>query len=212
MINFIYRNSDPDRFGGDTNMFTLPALPYALDALEPAMSRETLEFHWGKHHQTYVNNLNGLIAGTDFEGKSLEEIIRTSTGGVFNNAAQVFNHTFFWQGLKPQGGGMPEGALLEAINAIWGSYDAFRKAFTASAAGNFGSGWTWLVKNADGTLAIVNTSNAGMPLTGDQKPLLALDVWEHAYYVDYRNARPKFIDAFFDSLVNWEFAQQNFAA
>ena len=151
MINFIYRNSDPDRFGGDTNMFTLPALPYALDALEPAMSRETLEFHWGKHHQTYVNNLNGLIAGTDFEGKSLEEIIRTSTGGVFNNAAQVFNHTFFWQGLKPQGGGMPEGALLEAINAIWGSYDAFRKAFTASAAGNFGSGWTWLVKNADGT-------------------------------------------------------------
>ena len=212
MINFIYRNSDPDRFGGDTNMFTLPALPYALDALEPAMSRETLEVHWGKHHQTYVNNLNGLIAGTDFEGKSLEEIIRTSTGGVFNNAAQVFNHTFFWQGLKPQGGGMPEGALLEAINAIWGSYDAFRKAFTASAAGNFGSGWTWLVKNADGTLAIVNTSNAGTPLTGDQKPLLALDVWEHAYYVDYRNARPKFIDAFFDSLVNWEFAQQNFAA
>ena len=212
MINFIYRNSDPDRFGGDTNMFTLPALPYALDDLEPAMSRETLEFHWGKHHQTYVNNLNGLIAGTDFEGKSLEEIIRTSTGGVFNNAAQVFNHTFFWQGLKPQGGGMPEGALLEAINAIWGSYDAFRKAFTASAAGNFGSGWTWLVKNADGTLAIVNTSNAGTPLTGDQKPLLALDVWEHAYYVDYRNARPKFIDAFFDSLVNWEFAQQNFAA
>lgn len=212
MINFIYRNSDPDRFGGDTNMFTLPALPYALDALKPAMSRETLEFHWGKHHQTYVNNLNGLIAGTDFEGKSLEEIIRTSTGGVFNNAAQVFNHTFFWQGLKPQGGGMPEGALLEAINAIWGSYDAFRKAFTASAAGNFGSGWTWLVKNADGTLAIVNTSNAGTPLTGDQKPLLALDVWEHAYYVDYRNARPKFIDAFFDSLVNWEFAQQNFAA
>ena len=212
MINFVYRNSDPDRFGGDTNMFTLPALPYALDALEPPMSRETLEFHWGKHHQTYVNNLNGLIAGTDFEGKSLEEIIRTSTGGVFNNAAQVFNHTFFWQGLKPQGGGMPEGALLEAINAIWGSYDAFRKAFTASAAGNFGSGWTWLVKNADGTLAIVNTSNAGTPLTGDQKPLLALDVWEHAYYVDYRNARPKFIDAFFDSLVNWEFAQQNFAA
>ena len=162
--------------------------------------------------RTYVNNLNGLIAGTDFEGKSLEEIIRTSTGGVFNNAAQVFNHTFFWQGLKPQGGGMPEGALFEAINAIWGSYDAFRKAFTASAAGNFGSGWTWLVKNADGTLAIVNTSNAGTPLTGDQKPLLALDVWEHAYYVDYRNARPKFIDAFFDSLVNWEFAQQNFAA
>lgn len=192
-------------------MFTLPALPYALDALEPVMSRETLEYHWGKHHQAYVTNLNNLISGTPFEGKSLEEIIRTSTGGVFNNAAQVFNHTFFWQGLKPQGGGEPEGELLEAINAVWGSYDAFRKAFSASAAGNFGSGWTWLVKDADGTLGIVNTSNAGTPLTGDQKPLLALDVWEHAYYIDYRNARPKFIDAFFEKLVNWEFAQRNFA-
>ena len=190
----------------------LPELPYALDALEPHLSKETLEYHYGKHHQTYITNLNNQIKGTEFEALSLEEIVKKSTGGVFNNAAQVFNHTFFWQGLKPQGGGMPEGALLEAINAIWGSYDAFRKAFTASAAGNFGSGWTWLVKNADGTLAIVNTSNAGTPLTGDQKPLLALDVWEHAYYVDYRNARPKFIDAFFDSLVNWEFAQQNFAA
>lgn len=192
-------------------MFTLPALPYALDALEPYMSRETLEFHWGKHHQTYVNNLNNLTAGTAFEGKDLVEVIRSSEGGVFNNAAQVFNHTFFWNGMKPQGGGEPTGALLDAIVATWGSYAEFRKAFSAAAAGNFGSGWTWLVKNPDGTLAIVNTSNAGTPLTGDQMPLLNLDVWEHAYYIDHRNARPKFIDTFFDHLVNWSFAEKNFA-
>lgn len=192
-------------------MFTLPALPYALDALEPYMSRETLEFHWGKHHQTYVNNLNNLTAGTAFEGKDLFEVIRSSEGGVFNNAAQVFNHTFFWNGMKPQGGGEPTGALLDAIVATWGSYAEFRKAFSAAAAGNFGSGWTWLVKNPDGTLAIVNTSNAGTPLTGEQMPLLNLDVWEHAYYIDHRNARPKFIDTFFDHLVNWSFAEKNFA-
>ena len=192
-------------------MFTLPALPYALDALEPHMSRETLEFHWGKHHQTYVNNLNNLTAGTAFEGKDLLEVIRTSEGGVFNNAAQVFNHTFFWNGMKPQGGGEPTGALLDAIVATWGSYAEFRKAFSATAAGNFGSGWTWLVKNTDGTLAIVNTSNAGTPVTGEQVPLLNLDVWEHAYYIDHRNARPKFIDTFFDHLVNWSFAEKNFA-
>jgi superoxide dismutase (Fe) len=192
-------------------MFTLPALPYALDALEPYMSRETLEFHWGKHHQTYVNNLNNLTAGTAFEGKDLVEVIRSSEGGVFNNAAQVFNHTFFWNGMKPQGGGEPTGALLDAIVATWGSYAEFRKAFSAAAAGNFGSGWTWLVKNPDGTLAIVNTSNAGTPLTGEQVPLLNLDVWEHAYYIDHRNARPKFIDTFFDYLVNWSFAEKNFA-
>lgn len=192
-------------------MFTLPALPYALDALEPYMSRETLEFHWGKHHQTYVNNLNNLMAGTAFEGKDLVEVIRSSEGGVFNNAAQVFNHTFFWNGMKPQGGGEPTGALLDAIVATWGSYAEFRKAFSAAAAGNFGSGWTWLVKNPDGTLAIVNTSNAGTPLTGEQVPLLNLDVWEHAYYIDHRNARPKFIDTFFDHLVNWSFAEKNFA-
>ncbi len=192
-------------------MFTLPALPYALDALEPYMSRETLEFHWGKHHQTYVNNLNNLTAGTAFEGKDLVEVIRSSEGGVFNNAAQVFNHTFFWNGMKPQGGGEPTGALLDAIVATWGSYAEFRKAFSAAAAGNFGSGWTWLVKNPDGTLAIVNTSNAGTPLTGEQVPLLNLDVWEHAYYIDHRNARPKFIDTFFDHLVNWSFAEKNFA-
>lgn len=192
-------------------MFTLPALPYALDALEPHMSRETLEFHWGKHHQTYVNNLNNLTAGTAFEGKDLLEVIRASEGGVFNNAAQVFNHTFFWNGMKPQGGGEPTGALLDAIVATWGSYAEFRKAFSAAAAGNFGSGWTWLVKNTDGTLAIVNTSNAGTPVTGEQVPLLNLDVWEHAYYIDHRNARPKFIDTFFDHLVNWSFAEKNFA-
>lgn len=192
-------------------MFTLPALPYALDALEPYMSRETLEFHWGKHHQTYVNNLNNLTAGTAFEGKDLVEVIRSSEGGVFNNAAQVFNHTFFWNGMKPQGGGEPTGALLDAVVATWGSYAEFRKAFSAAAAGNFGSGWTWLVKNPDGTLAIVNTSNAGTPLTGEQVPLLNLDVWEHAYYIDHRNARPKFIDTFFDHLVNWSFAEKNFA-
>ena len=192
-------------------MFTLPALPYALDALEPYMSRETLEFHWGKHHQTYVNNLNNLTAGTAFEGKDLVEVIRSSEGGVFNNAAQVFNHTFFWNGMKPQGGGEPTGALLDAILATWGSYAEFRKAFSAAAAGNFGSRWTWLVKNPDGTLAIVNTSNAGTPLTGEQMPLLNLDVWEHAYYIDHRNARPKFIDTFFDHLVNWSFAEKNFA-
>ena len=192
-------------------MFTLPALPYALDALEPHMSRETLEFHWGKHHQTYVNNLNNLTAGTAFEGKDLLEVIRTSEGGVFNNAAQVFNHTFFWNGMKPQGGGEPTGALLDAIVATWGSYAEFRKAFSAAAAGNFGSGWTWLVKNTDGTLAIVNTSNAGTPVTGEQVPLLNLDVWDHAYYIDHRNARPKFIDTFFDHLVNWSFAEKNFA-
>ena len=192
-------------------MFTLPALPYALDALEPHMSRETLEFHWGQHHQTYVNNLNNLTAGTAFEGKDLLEVIRTSEGGVFNNAAQVFNHTFFWNGMKPQGGGEPTGALLDAIVATWGSYAEFRKAFSAAAAGNFGSGWTWLVKNTDGTLAIVNTSNAGTPVTGEQVPLLNLDVWEHAYYIDHRNARPKFIDTFFDHLVNWSFAEKNFA-
>ena len=192
-------------------MFTLPALPYALDALEPYMSRETLEFHWGKHHQTYVNNLNNLTAGTAFEGKDLVEVIRSSEGGVFNNAAQVFNHTFFWNGMKPQGGGEPTGALLDAIVATWGSYAEFRKAFSAAAAGNFGSGWTWLVKHPDGTLAIVNTRNAGTPLTGEQMPRLYLDGWEHAYYIDHRNARPKFIDTFFDHLVNWSFAEKNFA-
>lgn len=193
--------------------FELAALPYALDALEPFMSRETLEYHYGKHHQTYVNNLNALTEGTPFAEKSLEEVVRSSEGGVFNNAAQVWNHAFFWQSMKPQGGGLPSGALLAAIEAAWGSFDAFKKAFSDAAAGNFGSGWTWLVKKADGSLAIVNTSNAGTPLTMEGvKPLLTIDVWEHAYYVDHRNARPKFIEAYFSNLVNWAFAEANFAA
>ena len=193
--------------------FELPALPYALDALEPFMSRETLEYHYGKHHQTYVNNLNALTEGTPFAEKSLEEVVRSSEGGVFNNAAQVWNHAFFWQSMKPQGGGLPSGALLAAIEAAWGSFDAFKKTFSDAAAGNFGSGWTWLVKKADGSLAIVNTSNAGTPLTMEGvKPLLTIDVWEHAYYVDHRNARPKFIEAYFSNLVNWAFAEANFAA
>lgn len=193
--------------------FELPALPYALDALEPFMSRETLEYHYGKHHQTYVNNLNALTEGTPFAEKSLEEVVRSSEGGVFNNAAQVWNHAFFWQSMKPQGGSLPSGALLAAIEAAWGSFDAFKKAFSDAAAGNFGSGWTWLVKKADGSLAIVNTSNAGTPLTMEGvKPLLTIDVWEHAYYVDHRNARPKFIEAYFSNLVNWAFAEANFAA
>ncbi len=190
--------------------FVLPALPYDLDALAPAMSRETLEYHWGKHHQTYVNNLNALIKGTEFEGKPLREIIKNSQGGIFNNAAQTYNHAYFWKCLTPNGGGEPTGALAEAINAKWGSFAAFKEKFSAAAAGNFGSGWTWLVKTAEGELDIMNTSNAGTPLTEGAKPILALDVWEHAYYIDHRNARPKFIAAFFDQLVNWEFAQARF--
>ncbi|MGA0014369.1 MAG: superoxide dismutase, partial [Burkholderiaceae bacterium] len=169
---------------------TLPALPYAMDALAPHISKETLEFHYGKHHQTYVTNLNNLIKGTEFESASLEDIVRKSSGGVFNNAAQVWNHTFYWHCLAPNAGGAPTGALADAINAKWGSFDAFKDAFTKSAVGNFGSGWTWLVKKADGSLDIVNTSNAATPLTGADKPLMTCDVWEHAYYVDYRNRRP----------------------
>jgi Fe-Mn family superoxide dismutase len=188
----------------------LPALPYAMDALAPHISKETLEFHYGKHHQTYVTNLNNLIKGTEFESSSLEDIVKRSSGGVFNNAAQVWNHTFYWNGLSPKGGGQPSGALASAINAKWGGFDAFKEAFTKSAIGNFGSGWTWLVKKADGSLDIVNTSNAATPLTTTDKPLLTCDVWEHAYYVDYRNKRPDYMNAFW-ALVNWEFASANFA-
>ena len=190
--------------------FELPALPYAKNALLPHISEETLEYHYGKHHNSYVVNLNNLVPGTEFEGKSLEEIIKTSTGGVFNNAAQIWNHTFYWHCLAPNGGGEPTGALAEAINAAFGSFDAFKEEFTKSCVTNFGSGWTWLVKNADGTVAIANTSNAGCPLTGDATPLLTCDVWEHAYYIDYRNVRPDYVKAFW-SLVNWEFAAENFA-
>jgi Fe-Mn family superoxide dismutase len=189
----------------------LPALPYALDALAPYISKETFEFHYGKHHQAYVTNLNNLIKGTEFENASLEEIIKKSSAGIFNNSAQVWNHTFFWHSLKPGGGGAPSGALAAAISKKWDSFDAFKEAFTKSAVGNFGSGWTWLVKKPDGSVDIVNTSNAGTPITGADKPLLTLDVWEHAYYIDYRNARPKFVETFLASLANWDFAAKNFA-
>lgn len=190
---------------------TLPPLPYAMDALAPHMSKETFEYHYGKHHQAYVTNLNNLIKGTEFEELSLEDIVRKSSGGIFNNAAQVWNHTFFWNSMKPGGGGEPGGALAAAIVAKWGSYAAFKEAFAKSAVGNFGSGWTWLVKKADGSVDIVNTSNAGTPLGGGDKALLTLDVWEHAYYIDFRNARPKFVETFLNSLVNWAFAEANFA-
>lgn len=191
--------------------FELPSLPYAKDALEPHISAETLEFHYGKHHQTYVDKLNGLVDGTDMASKSLEDIVKTSEGGVFNNAAQVWNHTFYWNCLSPNGGGQASGAIADAIAAAFGSFDAFKEQFTNAAINNFGSGWTWLVKNADGSVAIVNTSNAATPLTDSSvTPLLTVDVWEHAYYVDYRNARPKYMEAFW-ALVNWDFVNANFA-
>ena len=189
---------------------TLPALPYAMDALAPHISAETLEFHYGKHHKTYVDNLNNLIKGTEFENASLEDIVKKSSGGVFNNAAQVWNHTFYWNGLKPNGGGAPTGALADAINTKWGSFDAFKEAFTKCAVTTFGSGWAWLVKTPAGELDLVSTSNAATPLTTDNKALLTCDVWEHAYCVDYRNARPKYVEAFW-SLVNWDFVAANFA-
>lgn len=188
----------------------LPELNYAKNALEPHISAETLEFHYGKHHQTYVTNLNNLIAGTEFETLSLEEIVKKSSGGIFNNAAQVWNHTFYWNGLKPNGGGEPTGALAEAINRDFGSFAAFKEKFTQTAITTFGSGWAWLVKKPDGTLTLESTSNAATPLTGANKPLLTCDVWEHAYYVDYRNMRPKYVEAFWN-LVNWDFVSQNYA-
>jgi len=186
----------------------LPALPYANDALAPHISAETIEFHYGKHHNAYVNNLNGLIAGTEFESKSLEEIVKSSTGGMFNNAAQVWNHSFYWNCLCPNSGGSPTGSTLAAINEAFGSFEQFKEAFSQSAATNFGSGWTWLVKDESGQLKIVNTSNAENPMTDNLTPILTIDVWEHAYYVDYRNARPKYIEAFW-KLVNWNFMEQN---
>jgi Fe-Mn family superoxide dismutase len=190
----------------------LPELPYAMDALQPHMSKETLEFHYGKHHQAYVTNLNNLIKGTEHENASLEDIVRKApAGGLFNNAAQVWNHTFFWHCMKPGGGGKAGGALAGAIDKKWGSFDAFNEAFHKSAVGNFGSGWTWLVKKPDGSVDIVNTSNAGTPLTTADQALLTVDVWEHAYYVDYRNRRPDFVKTFLDQLANWDFAGKNFA-
>jgi Fe-Mn family superoxide dismutase len=190
---------------------TLPPLPYAMDALQPHISKETLEFHYGKHHQAYATNLNNLIKGTEFENMGLEDIIKKSSGGIFNNSAQIWNHSFFWNSMKPNGGGAPTGALADAINKKWGSFDAFKEAFTKSAVGNFGSSWTWLVKKADGSVDIANTSNAGTPLTTADKALITIDLWEHAYYIDYRNRRPDFVGTFLKSLANWDFAAKNFA-
>lgn len=190
----------------------LPALPYAIDAFAPFISKETFEYHYGKHHQAYVTNLNNLVKSTEYENLDLEAIIKKApAGGIFNNAAQVWNHTFFWNSMKVAGGGTPSGPLADAITAKWGSFEEFKKAFQASAVGNFGSGWTWLVKKADGSVDIVNTSAAGTPLTSGDKALLTIDVWEHAYYIDYRNARPKFVETFLASLANWDFAAKNFA-
>ncbi|CAM3874730.1 Fe-Mn family superoxide dismutase [Vreelandella rituensis] len=190
--------------------FELPALPYEKNALEPHISAETLEYHYGKHHQTYVNKLNELTEGTDDAKKSLEEIINASSGGLFNQAAQVWNHTFYWHCLSPNGGGEPTGALADAINAKFGSFEEFKKTFNANAAGNFGSGWTWLIKTADGGVDIVNTSNADTPIAHGQTPIMTIDVWEHAYYIDYRNARPKYLENVWNVL-NWDFVAQNFA-
>lgn len=197
--------------------FELPALPYAIDALAPHISAETLEFHHGKHHNTYVVNLNKLVEGTDMADKSLEDLVKETAGdaskaGVFNNAAQVWNHTFYWNSMKPNGGGKPSGALAAQIDADFGSYDAFAEAFKTAGATQFGSGWAWLVKTAEGKLEIVKTPNAETPLSAGVTPLLTMDVWEHAYYVDFRNARPKYMDVFLESLVNWDFAEANFAA
>ncbi len=189
---------------------TLPELPYAKNALEPHISAETLEYHHDKHHATYVTNLNNLIKGTEFEDASLEDIIKGSSGGIFNNAAQVWNHTFYWHCLSPNGGGEPAGDLAAAIDSAFGSFAEFKEKFSTSAATNFGSGWTWLVKNADGSVEIVNTSNAANPMTDGKTPLMTCDVWEHAYYIDYRNARPKYVEAFWN-LVNWDFVAANFA-
>jgi superoxide dismutase, Fe-Mn family len=188
----------------------LPPLPYAKDALAPHISTETMEYHYGKHHQTYVNNLNNLIKGTEFENAPLEDIIKESSGGIYNNSAQVWNHSFFWNSMKPNGGGTPIGALADAIDKKWGSFDEFVKAFQASAVGNFGSGWTWLVKKPDGSVDIVNMGAAGTPLTTGDTALLTIDVWEHAYYIDYRNLRAKFVEAFLNHLANWDFASTNY--
>lgn len=189
--------------------FELPALPYEKNALEPHISAETLEYHYGKHHQAYVTKLNDLTSGTDDANKSLEEIVKSSSGGLFNQAAQVWNHTFYWHCLSPNGGGEPSGALGEAISAKFGSFDKFKEEFNTKAAGNFGSGWTWLIKTDDGGVDIINTDDADTPIAHGQTPLLTIDVWEHAYYIDYRNARPKYLEAVWN-VINWDFVAQNY--
>lgn len=191
--------------------FELPALPYEKNALAPHISEETLEYHYGKHHATYVSKLNDAVKGTDLESKSLEDIIKSEKGGLFNNAAQVWNHTFYWNCLSPNGGGEPTGPIADAINAKFGSFEKFKEEFNASAAGNFGSGWTWLVKKSDGSVDLFNTDDADTPVAHDGvEPLLTVDVWEHAYYIDYRNSRPNYLEAFW-KLVNWDFVNKNFA-
>jgi superoxide dismutase, Fe-Mn family len=190
---------------------TLPALPYAMYALAPHMSQETFEYHYEKHHLAYITNLNKLIKGSKYEALNLEAIIKHApAGGIYNNATQVWNHNFFWHCMKPKGGGTPSGALAHAITQKWGSYDEFKTAFQTAAVGNFGSAWTWLVKKADGSVDIVNMGAAGTPLTTGDKALLCVDVWEHAYYIDYRNLRPKFVETWLNNLVNWDFAAKNY--
>lgn len=189
--------------------FELPKLPYAMNALEPYISKQTIEFHYGKHHQAYVNNLNNLILGTEFENSTLEDIVKKATGGIFNNGAQVWNHTFYWNCLNPNGGGLPTGKVLEKINQTFGSFDEFKQKFTAAAATLFGSGWAWLVLNLEGKLEIIQESNAGNPLRNGLKPLLTCDVWEHAYYLDQQNKRPDYISSFWN-LVDWEAVNNRF--
>jgi superoxide dismutase, Fe-Mn family len=188
--------------------FELPPLPYAKDALQPHISAETLEFHYGKHHQAYMNNLKGLLEGKPEANKSLEEIIKESSGGVFNNAAQVWNHSFFWNCMKPGGGGKPTGELAAMIDRDFGGYDKFKEAFAKACVTQFGSGWGWLIVNGD-KLEVMQTSNADLPMKHGKKALLTIDVWEHAYYIDYRNLRPKFVETVIDNLLNWDFANQN---
>ncbi len=189
--------------------FTLPELPYAMDALEPIISKHTLEFHYGKHHQAYVNNLNNLVPGTEFENLSLEEIIKKASGGIFNNAAQVWNHTFYWESFAPNAGGEPKGQIAEAINKTFGSFAQFKEKFTAASVTLFGSGWAWLVQKEDGSIEIVQESNAGNPMKNGLKPLLTCDVWEHAYYLDYQNKRPDYVGAFWQ-LINWDKVEKRF--
>ncbi|MGL4328970.1 MAG: superoxide dismutase [Tannerellaceae bacterium] len=194
----------------DTVMkFELPKLPYANNALEPVISEETINFHYGKHHQAYVNNLNNLIQGTKFENADLVTIIKESDGPIFNNAAQVWNHTFYFNSFKPNGGGAPKGKLAEAINATWGSFDNFKKEFNTASTGLFGSGWAWLVKDKDGKLSIIKESNAGNPLTKGLTPILTFDVWEHAYYLDYQNRRPDHVNALWD-IINWDVVEERY--
>ncbi len=201
-----------NNFKGETMPFELPKLPYEKNALAPHISENTMNFHYGKHHQAYVTNLNNLIAGSDLEGKTLEEVIKISAAekkaGIFNNAAQVWNHTFYWHSMKPNGGGKPTGKVLEKIQADFGSYENFVTEFKNAGATQFGSGWAWLVLDA-GKLKIVKTGNAETPLTTSAKPLMTMDVWEHAYYLDYQNARPTYIDTFLNHLVNWDFVAKN---